>query len=697
MDKLNIYHQLLDLGDNLEKMNDDELEELVETLKAINFEEIVKYLLVTKDLDDMDLVTIKKIIEITQFIYNNTSFESPISDESFDKLYQLMLDKGLGEYVGSINIQGKKLRQHKYPMLRGTINKIHYMTKYERNIIDDKGKIISKDNRNSLENWLDTTENILGERIPYPSIVLQPKHDGLSVVHECDSEGNIIHSLLRGDTDKNVAVEVTSLFKDRINFKEFANKNKPFGIKTETVMTRDQFNLFCEEQKKYNNARSAVSSILNEKDLRPELGRYLTVMPLRQQYEDDNNIIIIKSEYDEYCDNIYNIKEVEYKINLINEHIRENGLVTDGVVIYLDNPTIQYRLGRIGAINRFEVAYKFPAQQKRTTLLDVEFTIGLGGNITPVAKFKSIIMNGNSITSASLGSIDRFESLDLHRGDEVIIKYEIIPYLDVDASCSKNNSGYKFVTPTHCKYCGCRLKEDPVLKCVNENCSSRIIGNIVNYITRMRIEGISIGKVTTLFDEKILVNIESLYTLKDHKEEIIRIPGFGIKSYMNIIKGIEDKNECYDYELLGSLGIPNIGERIFKKVLSEMSLEKLLYLCKEGLLVTDLITTKGFGEKTCIKIQRGIVSKMNTIEFLLDTLNVKKYKKSDKGKVCFSKIRDTDFETVLENKGYEISNSVTKDTRYLIVPSLDATSSKTKDAEKKGVEIITLDEAYKKL
>lgn len=88
-------------------MNDDELEELVETLKAINFEEIVKYLLVTKDLDDMDLVTIKKIIEITQFIYNNTSFESPISDESFDKLYQLMLDKGLGEYVGSINIQGK--------------------------------------------------------------------------------------------------------------------------------------------------------------------------------------------------------------------------------------------------------------------------------------------------------------------------------------------------------------------------------------------------------------------------------------------------------------------------------------------------------------------------------------------------------------------------------------------------------------
>ena len=319
MNKITIYHQLLELGDNIKKMDEEELRETVDLLKKINFEEIVKYLLTIDKLDDMDLVTIRKIIEITQFIYNNTAIDSPITDEDFDKLYQLMLDKGLGDIIGSTNIQGKKLRRHQYPMLRGTINKIHFMTRMQKNALsikDEGNKITFKENRMSLEEWLNSIENILGEKIPNPSVTIQPKHDGLSVVHECDKYGNILHSLLRGDTDKNIAVDVTSIFKDNINFKEYARKNKPFGIKTETVMERSQFDSFCIEQKKYNNPRSAVSSILNEKELRPELGRYLTVMPLRQQYYGENKIIIINSDFDEHCDSIYNIKEIEYKINL---------------------------------------------------------------------------------------------------------------------------------------------------------------------------------------------------------------------------------------------------------------------------------------------------------------------------------------------------------------------------------------------
>ena len=87
MNKITIYHQLLELGDNIKKMDEEELRETVYLLKKINFEEIVKYLLTIDKLDDMDLVTIRKIIEITQFIYNNTAIDSPITDESFDKLY----------------------------------------------------------------------------------------------------------------------------------------------------------------------------------------------------------------------------------------------------------------------------------------------------------------------------------------------------------------------------------------------------------------------------------------------------------------------------------------------------------------------------------------------------------------------------------------------------------------------------------
>lgn len=689
MDKVSIYHQLKDLFEIMKKEKDENNEEIIEILKGINFRELIPYYLEEK-LDDMDLMTIRKIIEITQYLYNNTSIESPIMDEDYDKLYQLMLDNGMADIVGStFNNQGKKLRYHSYPDLRGTLDKVHFVLNVDK----------KDDNRRSIEDWITSIENILHEPVTDDDrfkILLQPKHDGLSVIHECDKDGNIIYSLTRGDVEKNLAIDISEMFVDIFDFSKYSNGKDKFGIKSEVVMTRENFEKFCKEQTKYNSPRSAVSAILNEKELRPELAIYLTIMPLRIQYEGREPEIIIGG-YEEECI-LSNYIELRYKIQAINEKVREDGLWTDGVVLYLEDKDIQKRLGRVGAINRYEVAYKFPAEEKKTTLIDVDFAIGLGGNVTPVAKFNPVIMRGNEIKSASLGSIDRFRSLDLHKGDEVIIKYEIIPYLEVDARCKRNKDGEKFKIPTHCKYCGCRLEEDPLLKCINDECSSRVIGNVVNYINKMRIENISIGIVTTLFDNGIIKGIESLYTLNDHKEEIINLPGFGIKTFDNIIKGIESKKDVFAFELLGALGIPGIGEKTFKKVLNIMTLDELLDYCKENKLPMFLLGIPGFQEKTCLKIQRGIISKLKLIYFLLDTLNIKDYKaKPTKGQICFSKVRDYAFENRLIEEGYEVSESLNKNTKLLIVPSLDASSSKIEKAKKYGIGIMTLDEAYKKI
>ena len=253
--------------------------------------------------------------------------------------------------------------------------------------------------------------------------------------------------------------------------------------------------------------------------------------------------------------------------------------------------------------------------------------------------------------------------------------------------------------PTHCKYCGCRLEEDPLLKCVNESCSSRIIGNVVNYINKMRIENINIETISTLFDQGIINGIESLYSLEDHKSEIVSLPGFGIKSYEKMIEGINKKKVVYDYELLGSLGIQSIGVRIFKKILSVMDLETLLRLSMDNMLVINLMGLPGFGEKTATRVQKGINSKIKTIRFLLDTLTLKEKVQPGKlkGKVCFSQIRDPKFESELINKGYDVSDSLTKSTNYLIVPSLDVVSNKIEKAKKYGIEILTLEQAIRKL
>ena len=686
--KISIYHQLDVIHKELLKMNEDSINEIVEMLKGINFEGIIEYFNTNEDMDDMDLFTCRKLVEILQFIYNNTDIVPPVSDSTYDKLYQIMLDSGLGDIVGSVNSQGKPVREHRYPDLRGTLNKVHFVFN-----VDKEG-----DKRRSIEDWITSIENIIGKNINNTNefeIRLQAKWDGCSAVFECDENGELEHVLMRGDTEKNLAVDILELFKDQINFSQFANGVDKFAVQTEVLMNQFDYENIIKDYKDFKSPRSATSSILNEKILQPHLTKYLTVEPLRIQYVGKQPEIIPNEEYD-IISNLFDLRDVRECIKQINEHAKINGKSTDGVVLHLTNKTLQNKLGRDGAINRYEVAYKFPAESKKAKLLNIEFSYGLGGNITPVAKIEPVIMLGKTISSISMGSIDRFRSMEyLTEGSEIIVRYEIIPYMDLDHTCKINPNGKRFYVPTHCKHCGYELVEDPLLKCVNDDCPSRIIGNVVNYINKMRIENMNIETVSTLFDQGIITGIESLYKLKEHKSKIISLPGFGEKSYENMIDGINKRKIVFDYELLGSLGIQSIGVRMFKKILSVMDLETLLKLAQDQMLVVNLMGLPGFGEKTASRVQHGLLSKLKTIYFLLDEIQLKEKVAPGKlkGKVCFSQIRDPQFESQLINNGYEVVNSITKTTDYLIVPSLDVISSKITKAKKYGIKVLSLNEA----
>ena len=688
--KISIYHQLDTIHKELLKMNEESINAIVEILKGINFEGIVEYFnnQELSELDDMDLFTCRKLVEILQFIYNNTDIVPPVSDSTYDKLYQIMLDVGLGDIVGSVNSQGKPVREHRYPDLRGTLNKVHFVFN-----VDKEG-----DKRRSIEDWITTVENILGRNINNTDefeLRLQAKWDGCSAVFECDEYGNVEHVLMRGDTEKNLAVDIVKLFEDFTDFQIFANGRDKFAVQTEVLMNQADYEKIIVDYKDFKSPRSATSSILNEKVLQPQLTKYLTVEPLRIQYVGKQPEIIPNETYD-MISNLFDLRNIRECIKEINEHAKADGKVTDGVVLHLTNKKLQEKLGRDGAINRYEVAYKFPAEATKAILLDIDFSYGLGGNVTPVAKIEPVVMLGKTISSISMGSIDRFRSMDhLTSGSEIIVRYEIIPYMDLDHTCKINETGKRFYVPTHCKHCGSLLIEDPLLKCVNDECPSRIIGNVVNYINKMRIENLNIETVSTLFDQGIITGIESLYKLEEHKAKIISLPGFGEKSYENMIDGINKRRVVFDYELLGSLGIQSIGVRMFKKILSVMDLETLLRLAKDQLLAINLMGLSGFGEKTASRVQYGVVNKLSTIYFLLDQIQLKEKVAPGKlkGKVCFSQVRDPKFESELIANGYEVVDSLTKSTDFLIVPSLDVISSKITKAKKYGIPVMSLNEA----
>lgn len=669
----------------------DDYSEIISVLEELKISNIVKYYINhVESFSSEDNIIVEYIIRILQNIYNNSGEQSPITDDEYDSLYEMFLISSNTNIVGGTNMHDRQISNHTYPDLRGTLDKVHFMR------INDKGK----DRRKSIEEWIRSTENRLGRRLNPEEcdVALYPKFDGVSVIFECDERGYVIKALTRGDTTNNEAMVVTPLF-HAVKFAPLGN-GKPFGVKTEVVLSFDNYSKLCKKYGEFKSPRSAASSIVNSKEPDMKMLKYLTIVPLRYQVFGDSEVNIhpdaikffpvlysVIDDYELLQNSIIRIKECMKTIV---------GIPVDGVVLRFVAKHLQSSLGREDAINKYEVAYKFTPECERTILEDVEFSIGVLGTLTPVAKIKPVKMEGNTISNVSLGSMDRFESLHLRRGDEVLIKYDIIPYLYVDDSCKVSNNEY-IKAPTHCQYCGEELVNSPILRCVNNDCPSRIVGKITNYIEKMNIENISIGTVSTLFKKGYLRSIEDLYQLDRYKYEIIELSGFGPKSYSNIIKGIDKRKTVNDYNLLGAIGIPDIGSKIFKKILDIYYIDDLKKIAEQT-DVNKLTEIRGIKEKTAEKIITGILQNMNLINFLENVLNIVhsgNSKREFKMKVCFTKVRDKSFEKYLDSKDIEVLDSYNKSVDIVICDNNRTESDKTKKAEKDGKKILTLNEAHK--
>jgi len=692
MDKKSILAQLQDLYNELRYDGDFEkgLEILTGPLKINNL--VNYYINVVTDLDEEDNAIIELVVRILQEVYNNSDIVSPISDENYDKLYELHRDVNGNEIVGAgiSNAKNKVISAHKYPDLRGTLDKIHFITNDEKK---------PGEKRKSLEDWIKSSSNKLGKNLPKDIVIeIIPKWDGISGILECNGSGDVEKALKRGDTDRNEAEEMTSMFKGT-NMSEVDrfNVGLPFGVKTEIVMTRENYERLCAKYGDFKSPRSAVSSIINSKELDRKYLEFLTVIPLQVQNYKTKEISTPMQVYADYPSMIgiklYDFDEIKNWIKILTNMVDEaHGIDIDGMVIRITNPDIRNALGREGNINKFEVAYKLPPQQKKTSINDVEFSVGSLGNVAPTAKIEPVKLKGNKISSISLGSMDRFESLKLSKGDSVIIKYDVIPYLELDPE--NTNVGERFKSPTDCPYCNKPLVKQPVLRCNNDYCDSRIIGKIENYVEKMSIPNISIGIITTLFKENILGSIESLYKLRDHEREIVALNGFGSKSFQKILDGIDSRKEVYDYELIGSIGIPTIGRKMFKKILDIYNIDELLDISSKN-DYKRLTKIGGIKEKTAVKIIEGVNANVELIKFLRSVLTVKRDTRKYTIKVAFSKVRDKEFEKYLDSRDVMVMDKYTKEVDMLIIPSLNESSSKVDKARKDGKEIVSINDAYR--
>lgn len=719
----------------------NEQDELIKnTIPMIDFDDISERILNAEGDSDIGMSledALFMILNITQYIETETTMESVIMDDTYDKLKEKYEDMTGHAVVGTNGTSGgnKPTAQHKYPELRGSLDKVHFV--YDN-------QIPSKDSRKSLEGWfrtmvrkLSTTANMNN---PTVELGYTFKFDGISGVFEA-SENTLDETLTRKDVDENVGTVVTHIFKDKSMMDIFDGVVPPdtfnkssYGVQTEMFVRMDKFEefkkLFVKPPK---NHRSAASMIINTSasEYNPEWYDYLTIEPLHiastepiELSDDDYQPWVYvgmengRYQYVRTCHakmrHVFDcahdledaLEEIEHVfITAVYIAARDMGIPIDGVVFTITNDDIAQVLGRSDNKNKYQVAYKFAAGVAKTKILDVEFSLGpVTGVITPVLKLEPIVIMGNTIEDASLSNIDKYERFNIHRGDEIFVKYNIVPTVYKDDTCVETDDKIEFIT--HCPKCGEELtihvnkdNGNRTVKCDNRECPGKIAGRIANYINKLDIVGVGPNIVEDLISIGVLRTIGDLYRIPEYKIDIINLPGYGETKYNNIVSAIRNKIHLYPHELLGSVGIPDIGRRVMKTVCKEIDFNRLL--THDDNVISDMMNIKGIGEKIALKICDGMLRYQDTIRDILRYVDIKEYELEDsttpKIKVLFTTIRDKELEKLLVEKyNAEIQSSYTKATDIVIVKDENSSSAKITAAKNDGKSVLTIEEARRK-
>lgn len=637
-------------------------------------------------LTDQDIQDLINIVDIAYSMYRIPGVDPIITDTEYDKLVDL-LSMFTGEHETRIvSDTVDEIKHHKYPMLRGTLTKVHYL--------ETPTESVNK-SRRTLSSWVQKTEKLYedetGNTIDLweEYVYVFPKWDGVSVVFNFDEEGNVEDALTRGFTKFNTAESVRHHFTGM----QRPLKGKSYGMKTEILVSEEGLIEFNEKYgRDYKQTRSIASGIINSDDA-GEKDEYLVVMQLRYTEEGDQ----IEKLCPEVFDHPYikcKLKETDKIEEFAQEHRFVEGLRCDGAVIHIIDPEIQKVLGRKDDRNNFEVAYKFTEEWEMSTITDIEFQVGLFGRIAPVAKFKPVKIKGNTINSASLGSIRRMEYLGLAKGDKVKVLYDIIPYVIMDDDCER--SGKKPIAVKEvCPSCGEKLERDgAILSCKNPDCVCRKKGAILNYLIKMDIKGMSYDTIDDLYEFGIVRSIKDLYKIHKHEKAINAIPGFGYKKFSSMVSGLDSKRNVPDYVLFGAVGIQGCSGKTFEKVFQTFTVADVMDMASAN-AVSAMTLVNGIGESKADAILRGVRENQKLIEFLIDEVGIVSttgVNNTSIFNVCFTKVRSKELEDWIAEHGGKTVDRVTLDTDFVVIPQAGVTSNKTVDAANKGVPVVVIDD-----
>lgn len=640
--------------------------------------------------EEYDL-NIEKLISWANAYY---VFDNPIAtDEEYDKLARLCL---------AYEQENPKLSHPNSPnkrvggiVLDGFIKASHLSRMWSQEDVF---------NTQELEDWIKRASKVNTNL----EFFCQPKFDGasLNLIYE---NGILKQAITRGDgtVGEDVTNNAKTIFSIPLEIKE----KSLIEIRGEVVIKKADFEKINIERAKngeqlFANPRNAAAGSLRQLDSNITAKRklFFNVWGIGQNS-------LEHKKYSQIMEYIYslgferpqmqtlasNIEEIESLYHKFISIRNDFEMMLDGMVIKIDDIETQEELGYTVKFPRWSCAYKFPAVEKTTKLKAITLQVGRTGIITPVAEVEPTLIDGSTVSRATLHNFDEIERLDLKINDEVIIikSGDIIPKITKVFFERRKGDEITISRPTSCPTCNSEvLDEGTMIKCQNLDCPSRVVNSIIYFASKncMNIDGLGNKIVEQLFNEKKIYDILDIYSLK--YEDLQDLEGFKEKKINNLLNAIENTKGSELHRVINALGIEHIGEVASKQICLEFGLD---VINKD---YDSLIALDGFGEQMANSFIEFMRVNKNLVEKLIFIINPRVEIKKEVSENPFknktvvitgtmSKSRG-EIKSMLEDLGAKVSSSVSKKTDYVIFGE-DA-GSKYDKAIELGVKLLTEEE-----
>ena len=370
------------------------------------------------------------------------------------------------------------------------------------------------------------------EQINHVEYMCELKIDGLAVSLKYEN-GKFVQGLTRGDgtTGEDITENLRTIHAIPLKI----NEARTFEVRGEAYMPRKSFFDLNEakaqnDEQPFANPRNAAAGSLRQLDSKLAAKRKLSVFlysvndftqfHAHTQSEALDELDKLGFKTNKERERVQTIEEVFDYIEKWTEAREQLPYDIDGIVIKVNDLDQQDELGYTQKSPRWAIAYKFPAEEVITDLLDIELSIGRTGVVTPTAILEPVKVAGTTVSRASLHNEDLIHEKDIRIGDSVVIKKagDIIPEVIKSVLDRRPQNAEVYHMPTHCPSCShelVRIEGEVALRCINPKCQAQLVEGMIHFVSRqaMNIDGLGENIISQFLDKGLIKDISDIYKL----------------------------------------------------------------------------------------------------------------------------------------------------------------------------------------